>query len=90
MQRYPESITEISYEELTRQPDTEVPRVLAACGLQDDAATRQPHLSQRSVITMSFAQVREPIHTRSVDAAAAFPVATRKLRAALQAVGLEA
>lgn len=90
MRRYPSWITEVSYERLTREPDVEVPRVLAACGLQDDAATRQPHLSQRPVITMSFAQVREPIHTRSIDAAAVFPVSTKKLRIALQAAGVDA
>jgi hypothetical protein len=90
MQRYPGWITEVFYEQLTRSPDVEVPRVLAACGLEDDAATRQPHLSQRSVITMSFAQAREPIHTRSIDAAAAFPIATKKLRLALQAAGVGA
>jgi hypothetical protein len=90
MQRYPGSITEVSYEQLTRSPDTEIPRVLAACGLQDDAKTREPHLSQRPVMTMSFAQVREPIHTRSIAAAATFPVATKKLRDALQAAGVDA
>jgi tetratricopeptide (TPR) repeat protein len=90
MRRYPESITEVSYEQLTRSPDVEVPRVLAACGLEDDAATRQPHLSQRSVITSSFAQVREPIHTKSIDAAATFPISTKKLRTALQAAGVDA
>jgi hypothetical protein len=90
MQRYPGSITEVSYEQLTREPDAVVPSVLAPCGLQDDAATRQPHLSQRHVITSSFAQVREPIHTKSIDAAAAFPASTRKLREALRAAGLDA
>jgi hypothetical protein len=88
--RYPESITEVSYEQLTRNPDAEIPRMLAACGLADDPATRQPRLSKRPVITMSFAQVREPIHTRSVDAAASFPISTSKLRAALEALGVDA
>jgi tetratricopeptide (TPR) repeat protein len=90
IQRYQGSITEISYEQLTRAPDVEVPRVLAACGLQDHAATRQPHLSQRHVITSSFAQGREQIHTKSIDAAAGFPLSTKKLRAALLAAGLDA
>ena len=38
---------------------------------------------------MSFAQVREPIHERSIDAAASFPVATMKLRTAPEAVGVD-
>ncbi len=87
--RFPDAFTEISYERLTREPDAEIPRALAGCGLSDDTATRQPQLSTRPVITMSFAQVREPIHTRSVAAAAAFPMATTRLRAALEAVGVD-
>jgi hypothetical protein len=90
MRRYPGWITEVSYERLTREPDVEIPRLLAASGLEDDAATRRPELSDRAVITMSFAQAREPIHTRSIDAALAFPVATRKLRTALHAAGVDA
>ncbi len=88
MRRYPDSITEVSYENLARNPDQEIPRLLQACGLSDDPATRQPQFSRRAVITMSYAQVRAPIHTGSIDSAASFPVATRKLRAALEAVGL--
>ena len=60
---------------------------LSGCGLSDDPATREPQLSQRAVITMSYAQVRAPIHTGSVDAAAAFPVSTRGIRAALERAG---
>ncbi len=90
MKRYPGAIIEVSYERLTRDPDAEIPRMLDACGLTDDPATRQPELSKRPVITMSFAQAREPIHTRSVDAAASFPISTRRLRAALEAVGVDA
>lgn len=85
--RYPDCITEVSYEALATDPDREIPRVLAGCGLADDPATRDPHLSPREVITMSYAQVRAPIHAGSVDAAAAFPVSTRALRAALERAG---
>ena len=90
MKRYRDSITEVSYEDLTRSPDREIPRLLRACGLADDPATRRPQYSKRPVITMSFAQVRAPINTASIDSAAAFPVATRRLRAALEAAGLPA
>lgn len=88
MKRFPDSITEVSYENLVRNPDQEIPRILRACGLPDDSATRQPQFSKRAVITMSFAQVRAPINTGSIDSAASFPVSTRKLRAALEAAGL--
>lgn len=88
MKRYPATITEVSYENLVRNPDQEIPRLLQACGLADDPVTRQPQLSGRAVITMSYAQVRAPINTGSIDSAASFPVATRKLRAALEAAGV--
>jgi hypothetical protein len=88
MERYPDAITEVSYEHLVHDPDLEIPRLLTACGLADDPATRQPQYSKRAVITMSFAQVRAPINAASIDAAAYFPVATRKLREALAATGV--
>ena len=87
MTRFPNSFTKVSYERLASEPDKEIPRLLAGCGLSDEVTTRQPQHSTRPVITMSFAQVREPIHTRSIDAVAAFPISTRKLRAALEAMG---
>lgn len=87
--RYPDAIATVGYESLARAPDTEIPRLLAHCGLPDAPATRHPERSQRPVATLSFAQVREPIGTRSVGAAAAFPLATRVLRQALRAEGLD-
>jgi hypothetical protein len=71
-----------------QQPEAEIPRLIAACGLADEPATRTPHLSQRAVITMSHAEVREPINPARAGAAQAFPVATRKLAEALQRHGL--
>ena len=88
MKRYPESITEVSYENLVRNPDLEIPRLLQACGLADDPATRKPQYSKRAVITMSFAQVRAPINEDSIDSATSFPVAAGNLRAALAAAGV--
>jgi hypothetical protein len=85
---HPGRIVPVGYEELVRAPDETIPRLLGDCGLPDDPATRQPHLSTRAVVTISFAQVREPIHTRRVNAVAAFPRATRRLAAALEREGL--
>ncbi len=87
MKRYPSAITRVSYEQLTRNSDREIPRLLQACGLVDDPATRQPQFSKRAVITMSYSQVRAPINTASIDSAAAFPQSTKKLRAALDVAG---
>lgn len=86
--RYPAAITEVSYEKLASSPDREIPGALNACGLDDDPATREPQLSKRAVITMSYAQVRAPINTGSIDSAASFPLATRKLKSALESIGV--
>jgi thioredoxin-like negative regulator of GroEL len=88
MQRYPTAFTAVSYETLVRNPDREIPRMLKDCDLADDPATREPRFSKRAVITMSFGQVRAPINAGSIDSAAAFPVATRMLRIALESVGV--
>ncbi len=83
--RVPGLFVEVSYEKLVADPGAEIPRMLAACGLADDAATRKPEESTRAVMTSSFAQVRSPIHRERVGAAASFPIATRALREALEA-----
>jgi hypothetical protein len=86
--RYPGWILEVDYAKLVREPDSEIERILAHCGLPDHPATRSPHLNPRSVSTSSFAQVRQPIHASRVGAARDFPIATASLRAALTRQGL--
>jgi tetratricopeptide (TPR) repeat protein len=80
--RVPGMFIDVSYEALVADPDAEIPRLLAACGLPDDVATRKPELSTRAVMTSSFAEVRAPIHAGRIGAAAGFPIATAGLRAA--------
>lgn len=87
-QRHPDAFVEVDYAQLVRRPDEQIPRLLHACGLPDDPATRQPHEATHAVSTSSFAQVREPIHDRQIGAASRFPRATRALREALAAQGL--
>jgi len=86
--RIPGLFVEVDYERLVADPDTEIPKVLEACGLADDPATRRPQESNRAVMTSSFLQVRESIHAGQVDASRRFPRATRGLREALEAEGL--
>jgi tetratricopeptide (TPR) repeat protein len=85
---HPDRIARVAYEDLVREPGATIPRLLEACGLPDDPATREPHLSRRPVSTISYAQVREPIHARRVHSARDFPRATRRLAAALAREGL--
>jgi tetratricopeptide (TPR) repeat protein len=87
-ERIPGLFVNVEYERLVDDPDAEIPKLLAGCGLPDDPATRHPHDSTRSVMTASFLQVREPIHAGSVAASRRFPIATRELQVALKAEGL--
>ncbi|MEQ1708796.1 MAG: sulfotransferase [Terricaulis sp.] len=89
VRRYPEAIVTVAYEDIVRDPEIEIGRLLSACDLPDHPATRDPHLSTRAVTTLSFSEIRQPIHSRSVDAASAFPLSTKPLRDALDAMGLE-
>jgi hypothetical protein len=89
MKRYPGAIFRVSYENLVRAPDLAIPALLNACALPDHEATRQPHLSERGVTTLSFAEIRRPIHSESVKGAASFPSSVRALREALDDAGLQ-
>lgn len=88
--RYGDRVAPVSYETLVRDPEPQTARLMALAGLSDHPDTRAPHLSNRPVMTLSFAEVRAPIHTKSIGAAEAFPIATRKLREALERAGLDA
>jgi hypothetical protein len=88
IERHPDAIITVQYEDLVRNPDEQIPRLLGALGLPDEAQVRQPHQQDRSVTTASFAQVRAPISAGRVGADKKFPLSTRPLREALSAVGL--
>lgn len=86
----PGRVARVAYEDLVRHPGEIIPTLLRACGLPEEPATLEPHRSSRPVATLSYAQVREPIHARRVNAARDFPLATRALVRALEREGLEA
>jgi LPS sulfotransferase NodH len=87
---YPGRITRVAYEDLVRHPGATIPSMLKACGLPEEPAALEPHRSRRPVVTLSYAQVREPIHARSINAARDFPLASRALVRALEREGLGA
>jgi tetratricopeptide (TPR) repeat protein len=61
-ERYPDSIFDLSYEALVRDPEAQIRLVLSFCRLPFDAACLSPHQTQREVhSTASAAQVRQPI-----------------------------
>lgn len=62
----PAPFVDVTYEALVREPELQIPRLLAACGIPFDAATLQPELLERPVFTASHAQVRRPIHSAAI------------------------
>ncbi|HVY84412.1 MAG TPA: sulfotransferase [Caulobacterales bacterium] len=61
-----DQVLTIPYEGLVNDPETWIPKVLAHCGLADEPGTRSFHTLKRVVKTASMAQVRQPLHNRSV------------------------
>jgi tetratricopeptide (TPR) repeat protein len=62
-----ERFIEVEYEELTRQPESSIRRIIAACGLAWDDACLRPELNPRPVKTPSKWQARQPIYRHSVE-----------------------
>jgi hypothetical protein len=62
----PVTIHNIDYEETVADLEGVARRLLAASGLEWDAACLEFHRTQRTVRTASLAQVRRPVYTTSV------------------------
>lgn len=57
----------VQYEDLVQDNENQVRRILEFCGLEFESACLQSHNLKRAVPTASFAQVRKPIYTSSLD-----------------------
>lgn len=79
----PGGFFEIDYEALVGDPETTTRALFDYCGLDWSPAVLEIGESRREVLTMSFAQVRQPINTGSVSAAARYGSHLDPLRAAL-------
>jgi tetratricopeptide (TPR) repeat protein len=62
----PGSMLDVPYASLVAEPDAALRRVLAHCGLAMEEDCLHPEHNAAPVATPSSAQVREPIHTRSL------------------------
>ncbi len=62
----------VRYEDLAGKPESETRRILAHCGLAEEPQVFTPHLHQRSVLTASAMQVRQPISRTAIGAAAPY------------------
>jgi Flp pilus assembly protein TadD len=63
----PVKIVDLEYEDLVGDPDTEIPALIEACGLDWDERCLRPHETVRPVRTASVSQVRRPIYGGSVE-----------------------
>lgn len=59
----------LSYEQLVTDPETEIRRILAHCGLDEEAGVFTPHENDRAVMTASVMQVRNPISRAGIGVA---------------------
>ncbi len=62
----PGAVLRVQYEELVRDPDTQIRRLLDHCGVEFETACLSFHETKRSVRTASAEQVRRPIYTSGV------------------------
>ena len=58
---------DVNYEELTREPEPLIKRIIAACGLEWHSACLHPESNPRAVRTPSKWQTRQPIYRTSVE-----------------------
>ena len=84
-----EGLIEVDYETLVADPEPEIRRILAACGLAFEPACLEPHNTRGPVRTASIVQVREPITTARVGAWRRYERQLRPLRTALAAAGID-
>jgi hypothetical protein len=62
----PGRVYDVSYSELVTNPDATVRGILAYCGLPYESGCTDLSRNTTAVSTLSSAQVREPIHARSL------------------------
>jgi tetratricopeptide (TPR) repeat protein len=63
----PGRVVDIVHEDLVRDPENQIRRLLDACGLPWDERCLRPHETARPVRTASLNQVRQPIHQGSLQ-----------------------
>ncbi|GAB3283014.1 tetratricopeptide repeat-containing sulfotransferase family protein [Parahaliea aestuarii] len=79
----PGRIHHLDYEQLVAEPESQIPALLAAVGLDCEPACLEPHRTERAVRTASAVQVREPIHSGAISRAEALGDLLDPLRQAL-------
>ncbi|MGB6306481.1 MAG: sulfotransferase, partial [Steroidobacteraceae bacterium] len=62
----PGKVLQVRYEQLVRDPETQIRRLLSHCGLDFEPACLAFHETKRSVRTASAEQVRQPMYTSGI------------------------
>jgi len=62
----PGRVLHVQYEQLVREPETQIRRLLQHCGLPFESGCIAFHETRRAVRTASAEQVRQPIYTSSI------------------------
>lgn len=86
----PGRVLDVSYTGLVRDPEAVLSKVFAHCGLRWVAGCSDLTRNTTAVNTLSSAQVREPIHTRTLGEWRRYERQLAPLQAALRSAGLVA
>ena len=84
----PGAILDVPYEDLVTDTEAQARRVLAWCGLEWEDAVLTPSDNEAPSTTASSAQVREPVHTRSLQKWREYETGLAPLRERLVAAGI--
>ncbi|MBS0375664.1 MAG: sulfotransferase [Proteobacteria bacterium] len=82
----PGRVHRLHYEQLVADPETEVRRLLAHCGLEFEPGCLRFYETRRAVLTVSSEQVRQPVYGDAVDQWQHFEPWLGPLKAALGAL----
>lgn len=81
---------DVDYEALARDPEGEIPGLLAACRLPFEDACLRPHEAAGRARSISMLQLRQPINTTGIGAWKAYARPLEPLRQRLAALGWDA
>ncbi|MBV8342688.1 MAG: sulfotransferase [Gammaproteobacteria bacterium] len=79
----PGKVLHVAYEDLVREPEAGIRRLLAHCGLAFEPACLRFHETRRAVRTASAEQVRQPLYTSGIGYWKHFATELEPLRRAL-------
>lgn len=63
---FPQDIYHLCFEKLVTQPDDQIPKLLAYCGVEFEVDCLNFYQSTRPVLTPSASQVRQPMNTKAI------------------------